>query len=89
MQREMTLHHIALTPTIHPCARVFTLTYKGEAMINSDPDTGRQYLLTLNDANLEREEVRRARTDAGMDFIEDEWQIVAIVPVAITDMIIN
>ena len=75
-----------LTPTIDPCTAVFTLTHKGEPMIDTDPNTGEQYLLTLRDAILERDAVRSAWADMGSDFIEDEWKIVAIVPLTITDL---
>tara|TARA_R110001583_G_scaffold17481_1_gene70627 strand:+ start:622 stop:864 length:243 start_codon:yes stop_codon:yes gene_type:complete len=70
---------------IDSSARVFTLTHKGDPMIDTDPDTGEEYLLTLAEAVDERECVRFAWSECGDTFIENDWQIVAIVPVKVTD----
>jgi len=69
---------------INPEDEVFTLSHQGQPMIDRDPDTQSLYFYTLTDAIIEREEVRSAWAAADRNFIEDDWQIVAVVPIAIT-----
>ena len=63
---------------LDPQSRSFTLTHKGDLMIDTAPDTGEPYFLTFAEAVWELGDVRRNK---GEDFIASDWGIVAIAPV--------